>query len=179
MNELDFHAEFNIEVPNFETNLMIESEQRLRALTENRNDFIGASISVERIAGVEEIFLYQARIVAYLKPENIAVLEKRETAESALRDAVSTIEERIRSERDKRRNIWKQPKKRSQLSVQELTIEEIHETYFNDVISKELLDQGRDKIASKLMMDEKLDQESAYYAADCLLEYAHRSNSGK
>jgi hypothetical protein len=177
MSELDFHVEFNIEVPNFETNLKIESEQRLRVLTENRNDFIGASISVEEIAGIDDSYLYQARIVTYLKPENIAVVVKRETAETALRDALTTIEDRIRADRDKRRNVWQQPKKRSQLSLQELSIEEIHDTYVDDVISKELIDQGRDKIAAKLMLEENLDQNSAYYAADCILEYANRNSA--
>ena len=172
MSELDFHVDFNIELTNFDKNMLIESEQRLRALTENRNDFIGASISVEEIAGIEDSYLYQARIVAYLKPENIAVVEKRETAETALSDALSTIEDRIRSEREKRGTVWKQPKKRTQLSMQELTIEEIHDTYVDDVITKEIIDQGRDKIAAKLMLEENLDQDSAYYAADCILDYA-------
>ncbi len=178
MSELNFHIEFNIEVTNFDTNLLTESEQLLRALTENHNDLVGASISVEEIAGAEESFLYQARIVAYLKPENIAVVEKRETAETALRDALSTIEKRIRTQRNKRREVWEQPKQRSHLSVQALTPQEIHDTYVDDVIPQEMLDQGRDQIAAKLMLDEELDQESAYYAADCILEYAHRNASG-
>lgn len=178
MSELNFHVDFNIEVSNFDTNLKTEAEQRLRALTENRNDFIGASISVEEIAGVEDSYLYQARIVAYLKPENIAVVEKRETAETALNDALSTIEDRIRSDRDMRGKVWQQPKKRTHLSVQALTAKEIFDTYVGDTISKEMIDQGRDHIATKLMLDEQLDQESAYYAADSILEHAQRSAAG-
>jgi hypothetical protein len=169
MSELNFHVDFNIEVSNFDANLKTEAEQRLRALTENRNDFIGASISVEEIAGVEESYLYQATIVAYLKPENIAVVEKRETAETAFNDALSTIEDRIRSDHDMRRKVWQQPKQRTNISMRALSAQEIYDTYVDDVISKEMLDQGRDQIATKLMMDEQLDQES-----DSILEHAQR-----
>jgi hypothetical protein len=179
MSELDFHIDMNIEVPNIKADLLMESEQRLRALTENRNDFIGASISVEDIAGVEDRFLYQARIVAYLKPENIAVVEKRESAERALKDALSNIEERIRTQRDKRRKVWQQPAQRVHLSIQALTAREIYDTYIDDAISQKMLDQGRDQIAAKLMVNEKLDQESAYYAADRILEYTQQIASGK
>lgn len=178
MSEHNFHIEFFIETSTLGDDLLVEADQRLRALTVNRNDFIGASISVEDIAGVENRFLYQARIVAYMKPENIAVVEKRETAETALKDALANIEERIRADRSKRRKVWQQPEKRSSLSVMGLTGREIFDTYVDNVIPEEMLNQGRDKIATKLMLDENLDQESAYYAADRILEFAHQSARG-
>ena len=178
MSELDFHIEFFIEIPTLGENFLAEAEQRLRALTKNRNDLIGASISVEDIAGVDDRFLYQARIVAYLKPENIAVVEKRETPEAALKDALANIEEHIRTERSKRRKVWQQPQKRTDLAVFTLTSLEIYNTFVDKVIPKGMLNQSRDQIATKLLLDANLDQESAYYAADQILEYAQQSTSG-
>lgn len=179
MNELDFHIEFFIEISTLGEDLLAEAEQRLRTLTENRNDLVGASISVEDIAGVDNRFHYQARIVAYMKPENVAVVEKRETAETALKDALANIEECIRAERSKRRKVWQQPDKRSSLSVMELTSREIFDIYVEKAIPEEMLNQGRDEIATKMMLDENLDQESAYYAADRILEFAQQTASGQ
>jgi len=107
MSELDFHVDYFIEVPNLEEEYRVEAEGRLFALTEGWNDFIGAAITIEEIAGVESPFIYQARIVAYIRPENIAVIAKRETPATALNEALSTMEDRIREERNRRMEVWK------------------------------------------------------------------------
>jgi ribosome-associated translation inhibitor RaiA len=179
MSELDFHVDFFIETPELGDELIAEAEQRLYALAENHKDFIGAAISVEDIAGVEDRFLYQARIVAYMKPENIAVIEKRESAQTAFKDALTTIEDQIRSERNKRGKVWHQPDQRKHLSMQELSAREIFNTYVGEAISEEMLAKGRDTIAAELISAEKLDQESAYYAADRILEHAQQRTSGQ
>jgi hypothetical protein len=175
MGKLDFHIDFSIEVPDVEEALLTEAEQRLHALTENRNDLIGASIGLEDIAGVQDAFLYQARIVVYKKPKNIAVVEKRETPETALNDALDTIERRVRTARGKRRKVWQNPEQRANLSVFELTPLEIYNTYVDTTVSQETITEGRDNIAAKLMVEDKLDQKSAYHAADRILEHAYQT----
>jgi hypothetical protein len=176
MSELDFYVEFYIETHDLGDELLAEAEQRLRAIAENHNDFIGAAISVEEI---EDPFLYQARIVAYMRPENIAVIEKRESAQTALKDALLTIEDQIRSERSKRRKVWQQPNQGMHLSMQELSAREIFDTFVGEVLSEEMIAQGRDRIAAELISAEKMDQESAYHAADRILEHAQQRTSGQ
>jgi ribosome-associated translation inhibitor RaiA len=102
MDKIDFQVEFNIEVPGLPESMEIEVSERIRDLTESRKDLIGASVSVEGIAGGEEPYLFEARIVAYLRPENIAVIKKDATAEAALKQAISTLERTIRKDRSRR-----------------------------------------------------------------------------
>lgn len=179
MSEVDFHIDYYIEVPNLAEKYKIEAEQRLRSLTEGWNDFIGAAITIEEIAGVESPFIYQARIVAYIKPENIAIVVKRETPETALNEALSTLEDRIRQERERRRKVWQRPDLRTDMSLYELSPKEVYDTYTAEVPPETLLKQARSQIASDLMINEKLDQESAYYAADLILEHAQRKSSNR
>lgn len=103
MSRLDFHVDFNIEVPDLPEFMEIEASERIRALTKDRQDLVGASVAVEEIAGKEEAFLYEARIVVYLKPENIAVVEKETSPEAALKQALSVLERQVREERNRRR----------------------------------------------------------------------------
>lgn len=171
MSELDFHIDLNIEVMNLHQSDLDDAARQLRALADEHNDLVGVSISVEPLAGREHHYLYQTRIVAYLRPENIAVIEKSETAEDSLRDAVQQMEECIRSERTMRKEVWQQPDQRSHLDIRSLTPKEIYQTYVGDTISEETVSQGRERIAAQLMVKERLEQENAYFAADSILAY--------
>ena len=172
MSEVDFHIDYFIEIPNLAEEYKIEAERRLRDLTEGWDDFIGAAITIEEIAGVESAFIYQARIVAFIRPENIAVIAKRETPGTALNEALSTIEDRIRQERSRRMEVWKRPDLRTDVSLFKLSAREVYDTYASEEAPETLLEQGRAQIAADLMVNEKLNQESAYHAADLILEHA-------
>jgi hypothetical protein len=50
MTRLDFHVDYNIEIPNLEEELALEAEQRLWLLAEEHTDLIGASVAVEKLA---------------------------------------------------------------------------------------------------------------------------------
>ncbi|MBN1665649.1 MAG: hypothetical protein JW862_01110 [Anaerolineales bacterium] len=171
VSEMDFHLEFNIEVPNIKEEFLAKIGEELSALSDEHNDLIGAAIAVEQIAGVEESYLYQARIVAYIRPENIAAVAKAASPEIALKDALSQIQEQINEDRGKRRQIWQRPDLRSNVSLYDLTAREIYDTFVGDMVMPDLLPEGRDKIAATLMRSGKLDQESAYYAADQILTH--------
>lgn len=168
---MDFHLEFNIEVPNIKEEFLAELGEELSALSDEHSDLIGAAIAVEQIAGVEESYLYQARIVAYIRPENIAAVAKAAAPEVALRDALNQIEASIKEDRDKRRQTWQRPNLRSNVSLYDLTAREIYDTFVGETVMPDLLPEGRDKIAATLMRTGKLDQESAYYAADQILAH--------
>ncbi|MBN2499460.1 MAG: hypothetical protein JXB38_01760 [Anaerolineales bacterium] len=174
MSELDFHIDFFIEVPDLEESTQAETRQRLFGLTEAHRDLTGAAVSVEEIAGVEDPFLYQARIVAYMRPENIAVVEKRETPDMALEDAVSTLEQRIQAERARRRKTWERADLQGNISLNQLMPSEVYNTFIEQQTPQAVIDKGRTQIATELMVDEKLDQEAAYHASDLILEHAHK-----
>jgi hypothetical protein len=179
VSELDFHIEYFLEVPEIDEAHKIETNDRLNTLANDHNDLIGASVTVEEIAGVDNPFIYQARIVAYIKPENITVVVKRETPETALVEALSTLEQRVRDARNKRHELWKRPDLSSDMSLYELSPKEVYDTYIGETEPEKILEQGRTQIAADLMVNAKLEQESAYYAADLVLEHAQTMINNK
>ncbi len=172
MGLLDFHFEYFGEVDNLGDELLTEASERLRALTEGRKDLVGASLAVEDIAGAEDAFFYQARIVLYIKPENITVVEKGDSPEIAVKQALATAVRRVRELRSKRRKPWQQPGAAASAPVYELSAREIYATYADQNEPEEMTRQDRASIAADLMLNEKLEQEAAYYVADQILEYA-------
>lgn len=104
----DFDFEFYSPVRALD-GLRAEAERRLRKLAAGRRDMIGASVTVERPAHGETSFVYRARIVAYVKPENVAAVEKADSAEAALKAALSAVERQVRERRAMRRQSRRQP----------------------------------------------------------------------
>jgi len=58
------------------------------------------------------------------------------------------------------------------MSVYEMSAAELYEAYANEVPPIDLLNLDRKEIAERLMLQEGLDEKSAYYAADQMLAYA-------
>jgi ribosome-associated translation inhibitor RaiA len=179
MGRLDFHFEFYSEVENIPEELKTEAGQRLSAMSEERNDLVGASVAIEDIAGDVDSYLYQARIVAYIKPENITVVEKADSPEAALKEALATIEKRVRKEREKLSQHWQQPDEATRSPVYELTPKEMYASYAEGADPQELIDQGQAKIAARLITEEQMGKEAAYYAAEVILERAQTLLSGQ
>jgi hypothetical protein len=50
--------------------------------------------------------------------------------------------------------------------------QEIYEAYVSGITPADLLSQGRDAIASRLMREDQLPEKAAYYATDQILVYA-------
>jgi ribosome-associated translation inhibitor RaiA len=113
VDTLDFTFEFHVEIPNlrdaFENELRTEAESRLFALAEGHTDLIGASVVLEQPARAESSYIYQARVVVYGRPDNMAAVEKDNTPESALRGALDAVERQVRERREKLAERWKQP----------------------------------------------------------------------
>ena len=109
MDNPDFDFEFYSEVPNVPEELRLAVLDKLESLASGKNDMIGASVAIERIAHGETPHFYQARIVAYIKPKNIAAVEKSDNLEMALNGALEAIERKIRKKREKFGEPWKRP----------------------------------------------------------------------
>jgi ribosome-associated translation inhibitor RaiA len=104
-----FEFEFHSEAPDPNDELRLEAETRLRALAAGHEDLIGASVAVEQPVEAETLYVYRARVVAYVRPEDVVAVEKAESPMTALKGSLDAVERQIRDLRDMLRERWKQP----------------------------------------------------------------------
>lgn len=170
-NNANLKIEFYSEIPSVGDDVREEVRERLGDLTVGHSDIVEASLAVEDIAGEENPFLYKVRLVLYMRPENIAVVEKGEKIRKTIKDTLSVAERLVREERTRRKEISHQPVKKEPDELYKLSPEELYDTYTPSRDPRSLLDEGRSKLASEMMMEEGMEQESAYYITDQILEY--------
>lgn len=58
------------------------------------------------------------------------------------------------------------------MNLYEMNPREIYEAFVQETEPREVLQLEREQIAAQLMVDDGLDQETAYYAADQILAFA-------
>lgn len=109
----DFTYEFFNEVQNLgdvlNERLQTEAETRLRKLQQGHTDLIGAAVSIEQPAKAETAFLYRARVVVYIRPENLAATAQEGDPLAALKRALSGVERQVREQRDRLRQRSRKP----------------------------------------------------------------------
>lgn len=110
MDELDFTLEFHTDLVNspFEDNLHAEADSRLRELRGDHTDIIGATVTI-RTEAAGETPLYEATVVAHVRPENIVAREQDRSPEIALGAALDAVERQIREKRERLGKPWEQP----------------------------------------------------------------------
>jgi ribosome-associated translation inhibitor RaiA len=110
MDELDFTLELNTDLTDksFEDSLFAEADSRLRALRGEHNDITGAAVTVHEEAA-RDTPLYEATVVAYVRPENIVGREQDRSPADALNGALEAVERQIREKREKLGRPWEQP----------------------------------------------------------------------
>jgi ribosome-associated translation inhibitor RaiA len=108
--DFEFYSE-DLPTPDLEQDLWANAWERVQALAGDHDDMIGASAAVERVEHHETPHVYQVRIVAYIKPENIVVKEKADKRMAALQQALDRLERQVRQRREKQRKPWEKPKK--------------------------------------------------------------------
>jgi len=101
----EFTLEFRVESESVEPEgeMRQEADSRLRALTYDHDDIVGAAVAVEEVTGSETPHLYETRVVVYMRPNNLTVVEKAPEALQSLQNALSTMERRVREERTRLR----------------------------------------------------------------------------
>lgn len=174
MKSPDFYVDFNVEVPHISQEFTVEAERELRALAAEHTDLIGSAVSLETIAGGETTWLYQVRIVVYKRPDDLAAVEKSAQPMDALRDALAAITEQVRSSRERLSQQSPHAVDEKYTIADELTPGEVYATYMNGKDPDEILDQGRTQIATRLMVEEGLNQKAAYFAADKIMQAAQQ-----
>ncbi len=172
MDTTVFDVEFYSKVPDPDDELRLEAERQLEALRAGHTDMIGASVALEQPAHGETPYLHQARVVVYMRPDNIVAVEKDETAEGALKGALKAVERQVRERREKLGQHWKQPSEAADMSLYELTPRELYDAYGDQADLATLLDRGRVDIAKDLINQKELDPKIAYYVADQILKFA-------
>jgi ribosome-associated translation inhibitor RaiA len=179
MGSSDFYIDYNIEVSDAGDAVKRETEQRLRELASYHSDMIGAAVALERVADTQTYDLYRVRIVVYKRPQDIVVTKQEEDPMVALKDALDTIEEQVRTSREKLSQ--REPHRDSQIQsvYYDLSAEEIYATYAKDWGPDEILEMDRTEIVRHLMVDEGLTQDAADFAADQILRFAEQLASGQ
>lgn len=177
MSKSDFHLDFTAKIPDPAAyRLAVEADRRLRDLAANQTDMIGAAVIVEELSHDETPHVYRARVVAYIRPKNIAAREQADAPELALDQALTVLERQVRKKRDRLSKHWQQPEELVRMdNIYDLTPPEIYYSYFGETEPAGILDQNRDEIATVLITGEGLDQETAYYAADQILIFAQET----
>jgi ribosome-associated translation inhibitor RaiA len=95
----DFTFEFYSEVPDLDAGLRADADNRLRELAAGHTDLVGTSIGVEELTGATTPYRYQARVLVYMRLNDVVAVEKDETAEAALDSALDAVERQIREAR--------------------------------------------------------------------------------
>lgn len=179
MGSVDFYVEFNVEVPNMGDEFNREAERQLRELASDHTDLIGAAVSLERIVKSETSHLYQVRIVVYKRPQDIAVIKMESDPMVTLRDALEALEEKVRESREKLAQRETKNAGQTEAIYYERSAEEVYAAYAKDRNPEEILRMDRSQIASRLMVEEGLPQDAAYFAADQMLRVAEERTSGQ
>lgn len=102
-----FPVEFFSDVPHVYDELRLEAESRLEALGKGHTDITGASVAVRQPAHTTTPYIYEARVVVYIKPESIVAVETADTMEVALGSALDAVERQVRQLRGKLGQPWK------------------------------------------------------------------------
>jgi ribosome-associated translation inhibitor RaiA len=106
--------EFHIGVPALPERLKTEASERILELAEDHSDIVGALVEVERPAHGKTAFIHEARVVLYMRPDNVVAKEKAETIQGALKGALAAAERQARERREKLGEPWKRPDMRDQ-----------------------------------------------------------------
>ena len=174
MGSSDFYIDYNIEVSDVGDEFKRETEQRLRELASSHSDLIGSAVALEKTADTQSYDLYRVRILVYKRPQDIVVTKQDSDPMVTLRDALDALEEQVRSSREK----LAQPDTHRDSQIQsvyyELSAEEVYATYAKGWQPEDVLRMDHTEIASRLMVEQGLNQDAADFAADQILLVAER-----
>ena len=176
MGSSDFYIDYNIEVEGVGDEFKRETEQRLNELASYHNDIVGAAVALEKTVDTQSYDLYRVRIVLYKRPQDIVVTQEDEEPMLTLREALQTVEEQVRTSRDKLAQADTHRDSQIESVYYDLSADEIYATYAKGWQPEDVLRMDHDEIASRLMVEQGLTQDAADFAADQILLVAERIN---
>ena len=176
MGNSDFYIDYNIEVDDVGEAFKRETETRLRELASSHSDIVGAAVALEKTADTQTYDVYRVRIVIYKRPQDIAVTKEDADPMVTLRDALDTLEEQVRTSREKLAQRDTHRDSQIETVYYDLSADEIYATYAKGWQPEDVLRMDHTEIASRLMVEQGLTQDAADFAADQILLVAERIN---
>ena len=80
-------------------------EERIHGLAQGHTDITGASVNIKQPSQKNETpYIFEATVVIYIRPENIAATEKDGDIVAALKGALDAAERQVYQKREKHRN---------------------------------------------------------------------------
>ncbi|MHB1295074.1 MAG: HPF/RaiA family ribosome-associated protein [Anaerolineae bacterium] len=104
-----FAVEFQTEIPQLREELFEEADRRLRRLAEGHKDITRARVVLDQPAHAETAFIYEARVIVYVRPGTVVGAERSDSAIGALKGALDAVERQIRERRGKLSKPWERP----------------------------------------------------------------------
>jgi len=123
--------------------------------------------------------LYRVRIVLYKRPQDIVVTQEDEEPMLTLREALQTLEEQVRSSRDKLAQTDTHRDTEIETVYYDLSADEIYATYAKGWQPEEVLEMDHDEIVRHLVIEHGLAPDAADFAADQILLVAARIDDGE
>ncbi|MFN2129359.1 MAG: HPF/RaiA family ribosome-associated protein [Anaerolineae bacterium] len=106
--KVDFTFEFHTQVEHLgdaqKEELRLEAERRLIDLAAGHSDLIGASLALRQLAHDRTPHAYEARVTGFVRPNNLAAVEKAGTAKAAIKGALDELERQVREKRERLRD---------------------------------------------------------------------------
>lgn len=103
METMTFAIEHFTDTPEFTEALKEKAERRLQKMARGHRDITGASVAVRITSADPSPGRYQARVVLYHRPDNIAAVEKGDNVGLALQGALDAVERQVRTQRERLR----------------------------------------------------------------------------
>jgi hypothetical protein len=104
MTDFPFDFEFYNETELPDAALYELAFDQITDAAEGHSDITGASVSMEELSSDETPHAYQARVVLYVRPDNIAATEVMPEAQDALQASLDSAVEQVREKRNQLRN---------------------------------------------------------------------------
>lgn len=96
---MDFHSDF--EDKREEYQLYVQAENKLRKLTEGYTDIRRVAVNISRpTVEQRESGLYKVRVVAYMKPDALAAVNKGRNPTRTLKHALDSLENQVQARRN-------------------------------------------------------------------------------
>jgi ribosome-associated translation inhibitor RaiA len=110
-DELDFTLELNSSglSDEVEDTLFVEADNRLRSLAKGHSDIVGAAVTLKEPAHDVGPPTFEATVVTYVRPSNIAATEKADNPMPALKGALNAVERQVREKRKRLKEHWERP----------------------------------------------------------------------
>jgi ribosome-associated translation inhibitor RaiA len=174
MGSSDFYIDYNIETSDVGDEFHRETEQRLRELASTHSDMVGAAVALEKVADTQTYDIYRVRIVIYKRPQDIVVSKQDADPMVTLRDALDTLEDQVRTSREKLSQRDTHRDTQIESVYYDLTAEEIFATYAKGWDLEDIRTMDATEIAGRLMVERGLTQDAADFAADQILLVAEQ-----